>query len=160
MELRLRYQTDREICATWGPVVIRICDGVRSEREDLVRVKQLFDELLESHKTVAMLLVFTHGTPLPDGPTERYAKETMLGYGNRLVLGATLLGMGFWASTVAAAMGLIARAVGYGNMFIERTAERSIERLADELVGLDADALSAVYQQLWGELVGDARQAS
>jgi hypothetical protein len=157
---QLRFQSDREICATWGPVVIRICDGVRTEVEDLVRVQRVFDELLATHETVAMLLVFTHGTPLPDGPTHRYTKEAMAGYGDRVIFGVALLGMGFWASTVSAAMGLIARALGRGTVFIEKTVERACGRLAAELVGLDADKMLAVYQQLWDQLVSRARRAS
>lgn len=160
MELKVRFRTDHEICATWGPVVIRISDGVRTEIEDLVRVQKLFDELLESHKTIAILLVLTHGTPPLDATTQRHAKESMVRYKDRLVLSVALLGLGFWASTMRGALGLLVRVVGGTNMWLEGSVERAVERLSYELVGIHADALMTVYQQLWDELVGRARRAS
>jgi hypothetical protein len=158
VDLRLHYQTDREICATWGPVVIRICDGVRTEMEDLLRVQKLFEELFTAHKTVAMLLVFMHETPLPDAQTQRYAMESMLVYKDRVILSVAALGLGFWASAMNSALSMIVRVAGPGNMFLETSVERAAERLALELVGLDAEALVAVYQQLWDQLVTSARR--
>lgn len=158
VELRLRHQSDREVCASWGPVVIRICDGARTEMEDLLRVQQVFDELLETHETVAILLVFMHGTPPPDAQAQRYVRESVARYRDRLILSAALLGLGFWASTARATLGLVARVVGPGNMWLENSVDRAIDRLAFELVGLDANALLTVYQQLTDQLVTSARR--
>ena len=69
-----------------GPVVIRVCDGARTEVEDLERVLPLFDELLETPADIAMISVFTHGTPMPDALTQRHAKESMHRYDEHLVL--------------------------------------------------------------------------
>jgi hypothetical protein len=160
LELRLHYHTDREICATWGPVVIRICDGVRTEIEDLDRVAKVFDEVLTTHKTVAVLLVLTHGTPpLMDIQTQRHAKEAMLRYGNRLLLCGAVLGLGFWASAMRATLSFFMRVAGPNNMWVESSVERAVDRLASELVGIDADGLLVVYQQLWDQLVSRARRA-
>jgi hypothetical protein len=155
--MQLRYQTDREICATLGAVVIRICDGNRTELDDLVRVEKLFEELLETHANIALLLVVTHGTPLPDAAVHRYSMEATQGYGDRLVLSVALLGLGFWASTVRATMGAFTRVLRRGNIWLEGSVERAIERLTGELVGIDADALLAAYQELWDALVRGAR---
>jgi hypothetical protein len=159
VELRLRYQSDREICATWGAVVIRICDGAQTEIEDLRRVQQLFDELLETRTTIAMLLVFTHGTALPDQATQRFAKESMGAYEERLVISVAVLGLGFWASTMRSALGTIIRVVRRGDVWLEGSVERAITRLTTDLVGIDADALMAVYQELWNELARSTRRA-
>lgn len=156
--MQVRYQTDREICATRGPVVIRICDGFRSELDDLRRVEQLFDELLETHAHIAILLVLTHGTPLPDAAAHRYSMESAQRYGDRLVLCVALLGLGFWASTVRATMGAFTRVLRRGNIWLEGSVERAIERLTTELVGIDADALMTTYKELWDELGRGARQ--
>lgn len=97
--MQARYQTDREICATWGPVVLRICDGVRTEIDDVLRLHLLFDELLETRADIAMLLVYTHGTPMPDAVTQHYAADSMRTYGERIGLSVAALGMGFWPCT-------------------------------------------------------------
>lgn len=153
--MQLRHQTDREICATWGPIVIRICDGVDTEVDDLLRVTKVFDELLETHVNIAMLLVLTHDTPVPGIAARRFAMESMQGYGDRLLLGVAVLGLGFWASTARATMAMITHALR-GNVWMEGSVERAIERLTAELVGIDPGALMTAYQELWDELGGGA----
>lgn len=157
MQTQLRYQTDREICATWGPVVIRICDGVRTEIDDLRRLDLVFDELLEIRPDIAMLLVYTHGTPMPDAVTQQYVADSMRTHGDRLGLFVAALGMGFWAMTVRTTMETLARAIGR-RVWLEGNVEQASTRLSTNLIGIDADALVAVYRELWNELVRGARQ--
>jgi hypothetical protein len=157
VQTQLRYQTDREICATWGPVVIRICDGVRTEIDDLRRLDLLFDELLATRADVVLLLVYTHGTPMPDGVTQRYAADSMATYGDRLSLCVAALGMGFWAMTVRSTLETLARNIGR-SVWLENSIEQAITRLSKNLVGIDADALLVVYRELWDELVRGARR--
>lgn len=157
MQTQLRYQTDREICATWGPVVIRICDGVRTEIDDLRRLDLVFDELLEIRPDIAMLLVYTHGTPMPDAVTQQYVASSMRTHGDRLGLFVAALGMGFWAMTVRTTMETLARAVGR-RVWLEGNVEQASTRLSTNLIGIDADALVAVYRELWNLLVSGARQ--
>lgn len=157
MQTQLRYQTDREICATWGPVVLRICDGVRTELEDLRRLDLLFDELLATRADIAMLLVYTHGTPMPDAATQLHAVDSMRSYGDRLGLSVAALGMGFWAMTVRKTLETFARAAGHG-VWLEGNVEQAIARLSANLIGIDADALMAAYQELWNELIRGSRR--
>jgi hypothetical protein len=152
VELRLRYRSEQEICATWGPVVIRICDGAPTHVEDLHRVTKVFDELLETHPNIAMLLVTTHGTALPDGETQRYAKHSLLRYEERLIIVAALLGLGFWASALRAAIAGVMRVLRHENLWMENSVETAISRVTMELIGLDGEALLAAYEQLWAEL--------
>jgi hypothetical protein len=157
LQTQLRYQTEREICATWGPVVIRICDGVRTEIDDLRRLDSLFDELLVTRADIAMLLVYTHGTPMPDAVTQQHAANSMRIHGDRLGLFVAALGMGFWAMTVRTTMGAFARAIGR-SVWLEDTVEQASTRLCTNLIGIDADALVVAYRELWNELGRGARQ--
>jgi hypothetical protein len=157
VQLQLRHQSEREVCATWGPIVIRICDGLRTEIDDLRRVELLFDELLETHTNTGMLLVFTQGTPMPDGATQRYAGNSMNNYGDRMVLSVAMLGLGFWASAVRAAFGTLAR-IARRHMWIEGSVEQAVARLCMDLVGPDPDALMAVYRELWDVLAPSTRK--
>jgi hypothetical protein len=159
VELRIRHRTSQEICATWGAMVIRICDGVRTELDDMVRVRALFDELLAQRPAIGMLLVFTHGTPLPTTAVQRYASSSMRELDGKLVLAVAMLGLGFWASSFRATVDAIARMVSGGTMAIEGTVEAAVQRLCAELIGSDPQALLDVYQQLWAELESGHQQA-
>ena len=147
----IRHRSDREICATWGAVVVRICDGNRTEIADLERVDVLFDELLAKHESIGMLLVFTHDTPLPTLPTQRYAARSLERLRGRVLLAIATVGLGFWASTFTSAVDAILRAVD-GKIAIETTAEKAVERLAGELIGIDPVELLRVYRELSAEL--------
>ena len=152
MRLEIRYRGEREICATWGAVVTRICDGVRTEIDDLIRVNALFEELLQQRPAIGMLLVFTHGTPLPTPATQRFAITAMRELDDKLVLSVAALGLGFWADALRASIATIARIVAGSTIAIEHSVEAAAQRLAAELIGIDPDALLGVYRQLWAEL--------
>jgi hypothetical protein len=152
MAPEIRYRSSQEICATWGAVVIRICDGVRTEIDDLVRVQALFDELLEHHRAIGMLMVFTHETPLPTPATQRHAVSSMRQYNDKLVLSVAMLGLGFWANSFRVALDAIAGMLGHGTISISATAETAAQRLAMELIGIDPDALTVAFRQTWAEL--------
>jgi hypothetical protein len=156
VQTQLRHQTEREICATWGPVVIRICDGVRTESDDVHRLDRLFGELLATHPDIAMLLVYTHGTPMSDAVTQQCVAECMRKHGERLGLFVAALGMGFWAMTVRSTIESLARATGR-SVWLKGDVEEAITRLTTNLIGIDAEALVAVYGELWNELCRGAR---
>lgn len=148
----VRHQTAQEVCATWGAIVIRICDGVRTDVEDLQRVESLWQELLDSHHTIGMLLVFTHDTPLPTAATQRYAKQVLPRYDDALVLSAAILGLGFWASAFRAGLDALMRIARGGTVAIEGSVEAAAERLTRELVGIDPAALLEVVRELLAKL--------
>ncbi len=148
----IRFRSAQEICATWGAVVIRICDGGRTELDDLARVELLFDELLETRTAIGMLLVFTHETPLPTTATQRYAINSMSRYGDKLVVAVATLGLGFWASAFRTSLDAVLRLLRGGNMSMEGNVEAASRRLATELIGIDPDALLSAYRGLWAEL--------
>ncbi len=152
MEPEIRYRSAHEVCAIWGAVVIRICDGVRTEVEDLERVDKLFDELLATHGAIGMLLVFTHDTPLPTPAAQRYTMSSMSRYGPRLTIAVAALGLGFWASALRSTVDMILRVVRARNAVVEGSAEAAVSRLANELIGIDPDALLSAYEGLWSEL--------
>jgi hypothetical protein len=152
VEFEVRYQTAQEICASVGPIVIRICDGSDTEFEDLIRVDQLFRELLEVHANIGMLLVFTHGTPMPNANAQAHAREVMRELGDRLVIAIALLGLGFWSSAVRTTLSTLVRAVGHGGISIEGSVELAVARLTTELIGIDGDELLRAYGLLWAQL--------
>ena len=82
----------------------------------------------------------------------------MQAYDGRLVLSVAVLGLGFWASAMRGSIGALVRVVSRGDVWLEGSVERAIARLTTDLVGLDPDAIAAVYHELWDELVRGTRQ--
>lgn len=157
MESVIHFRSGQEICASWGPVVIRICDGVRTEIDDLDRVQGLFEQLLAARPLVGMLLVFTHGTPLPIPTTQRHAANRMRELDGKLVMSVAMLGLGFWATAMRATFDLLIRTVSRGTIAIEGTIETAAMRLSSELIGVDPEALLEVHHRLWSELEQERR---
>jgi hypothetical protein len=155
VEPTIRFRSSREICATHGPTIIRICDGVRTEIEDLIRVNALFDEQLEEWPAIGMLLVFTHETPLPTATTQHFAVDTMRRYSDKLVIAVALLGLGFWASAFRTCVSGVVRVLRGGSVAIEGSADAAITRLSTELIGIDPEALRQAYLHLWTSLERD-----
>ena len=133
--------------------MIRVCDGGRTEIADLERVEALFDELLASKPVIGMLLVFTHDTPLPSPATQRHAAAGLLRLRGRVMVATATVGLGFWATSFRAGLDAVFRALG-GGVVVETRVEAAAERLAGELIGIDAEGLVAVYERLWAELTG------
>ncbi|MCA9687189.1 MAG: hypothetical protein KC457_33830, partial [Myxococcales bacterium] len=110
-----------------------------------------FEELLTRHRHVGILLVFHHGTPMPAGPAQRFAMDSTRRLGDRLVMSTALLGLGFWADAARGALSTLLRLVGT-TLSVESSVEQAIARLTLDFVGIDPDALMAVYRDLWQQL--------
>ena len=148
MQLDLRYQTPREVCAIWGPVVLRIVDGAQTEQPDIDRVHALLEELLAAWPSVGMLVIAHHGNPTPNLASLRYSKQLMDRFGSRLVIGITLLGLGFWAEAARASADLFMRLARGSTVALESSVEQAVRRMALELVGVDDEGLWAACEQL------------
>lgn len=147
MQLDVHYQSPREVCATWGPVVLRIVDGAATEQADIDRIHVLLEALLRSWPSVGMLVIAHHGNPTPSLATLRYSKQLMDRFGSRLVVAITLLGLGFWAEAARASADLFVRLARGSTVALESTVEQAVRRMALELVGLDAEGLRAACAQ-------------
>lgn len=148
MQLEVVYRTDQEICGIWGPVVIRIVDGASTERPEIDRVRELLTRVLAEWPSMGMLLIAHHGTPQPSLTAMRYSKILMDDIEPRLVIGITLLGLGFWAAAARATASLLMRMTRGNGVMLESSVEATVRRMALELVGLDAEGLLAASNEL------------
>jgi hypothetical protein len=146
--LEIKYQSDTQVWATWGPVLIRIVDGAPTEPSDLDRLRLLFLELLDEWPTIGMLLIAHHGSPIPSITTLRYATQLMVSFEDRLVVSAALLGLGYWAEASRAALNFFTSLVRGNTFILAGSVESAIDKMAFELVGLDRQQLCSAATEL------------
>jgi hypothetical protein len=147
--LDVRHQVANEICAIWGPVVIRLVDGARTEPSDIDRVRVMLEELIDHWPTIGMLTIAHHGTPLASVATMRYSMQRMGNLEDRLVVGIALLGLGFWADAGRTTVEFMTRLANRRNTFmLGNSVESVVDRMAFELVGLEREQLCSAYDEL------------
>jgi hypothetical protein len=146
--LEIKHQSDTQVYATWGPVLIRIVDGAPSEPSDMDQLHVIFLELLDEWPTIGMLLIAHHGNPVPNLTTLRYANQLMGELDDRLVISIALLGLGYWAEAGRAAISMLTRLVRGNTYFFASSVDDAIEKLVLELVGLDRAQLSSTCTDL------------
>jgi ABC-type amino acid transport substrate-binding protein len=112
---------------------------------------ELVDTLLARYAAVAFLVVVEHGAPNPE-PEERRRMQTSLAeYGDRLVIGYAFCGLGFWASAMRTVLVGISRLAG-APVIAHGSVEATAQHIARELIGLDADVMTALCEQLRADL--------
>ena len=147
MTLEIHHRTEAEVIASEGPVVFRIINGARTDVEDVARVFEIVDGILERQAAAGLFVAVEHGSPLPSAEVRRFVGERMPLYGERLVVGYALTGLGFWASAARLFTVGLAK-LGRITTIIESSTEAIAERMALELVGLDGQALARRVEEL------------
>jgi hypothetical protein len=146
--LEIKHQSDTQVYATWGPVLIRIVDGAVTEPRDMDRLHVQFLEMLDEWPTIGMLLVAHHGSPIPSLATMRYGNQLMAQLDDRLVVGVALLGLGYWAEASRAAINFLTRFVRGNTYILASSVESAVDKMAFELVGLDREQLCLATAEL------------
>lgn len=147
MELVPHYVNHEQALACLGPVVIRVIWTARTEPDDIDRVAQLLDRVLEHAPAAGLWVVVHHDSPVPDGATRRYGGRVMKRYDKHVCIVYSLLGLGFWASAASAAMSAISKLSG---VYSPRTQslEAGAQHLCSEFIGLNPGPLLAAHDTL------------
>lgn len=151
VELKVRWASEAEILANYGPVVIRILDRGPTELEHIDRMREIFEGPLADRPAVGLLVVVHHDTPLPSAATRRHASQLLDELGDRCSLAVAAVGMGFWASAMratATGLSLLLRR----RLIFETELDRAAQRLSAELVGIDPVGIVAAHDQLYADL--------
>lgn|GEM_PF-2330334 len=151
MDLHIHYRSDREIVAEAGPLFFRVVNGVETDQAAVDRLVMVLDQLLERRPTVGMIAIIEHGTPTPTPEIRQRVDTELRRYGDRLVVGYALLGLGFWAFD-ANEFAASRAANTDAPVFAERSVAKLAGRMAAELIGLDADAVARSCEQLRASL--------
>jgi hypothetical protein len=146
--LEIKYQSDTQIYATWGPVLLRIADGAPTEIAEINRSHAISLELLEQWPTIGSLLIAHHGNPTPSFATMRYARQLMNGLEDRMVVCVATLGIGYWAQAARVTTSFFARLIPGNSFVLAGSVESAVERMTFELVGLDPAQLHSACIEL------------
>jgi hypothetical protein len=149
--LRIHSRTPGEIVAQLGPVVIRVVGGYETTEASILGLFDVIAEVLREHPVLAMLVVVEHGSPVPTGEVRRCIDEQLTNYADCVITGYAMLGLGFWAQQARDFAQDRTRLEGC-TILVDIELARLVERLASELVGIDAEQLIEVAQQLRAEL--------
>jgi hypothetical protein len=147
VEVIVQHQTSGERLVTRGPLMVRVLDGGPSTIEDVDLACELLEQMLEQYPAIALVVIVEHGTPVPPIAVFRYTTERFGAYGDRVLLGSCLLGLGFWAKTALSSMTTALRFTGTLTVLTETNLESLARQLSFELVGLDPADLVAFFEQ-------------
>jgi hypothetical protein len=157
VELMIHHRTSSKLLASKGPMIFGVLSGPGSSALELA--VEVIDAQLERYPAVSFLLVVEHGSPTPTPEERRRMQASLATYGDRLVVGYALCGLGFWANAVRSIMVAVSRLAGteiiaYGSV------EATAKHIARELVGVDADEMTATCEQLRAQLREEASSAA
>lgn len=140
MELHLHYRSDREVVAEAGPLLVRVVNGVETDQSSVDRLVTTLDSMLARRTLIGMVVIVEHDSPRPSPEIRERVDKELRRYGEQIVLGYALLGLGFWAFDAG---GFAAeRVASLGTVvLVERELGPLAERMALELVGVDAERL-------------------
>ena len=130
-----------------GPVLIRVITSAPTEIVDFERCTRVVDDILLRAPAAGIWVVVHHGAPIPDSSTRRYMGQKLKGYGERVSVAFSLLGLGFWTSGAIAATVAINKVFGV-NSPITTSVEAGAERLCMDLIGLNPERLVAGHATL------------
>jgi hypothetical protein len=149
VEVQVHREVPGEYLVSRGHVLVRFLDGGSTTLEDIDFACELFDRMLERHSAIAVLAVIEHGTPVPPHAVRVYNGERFGSYGDRVVIGVCMLGLGFWAKAAYAAVTMIMRfSSKKTTTVLETNLEALASRMALELVGLDPEGLVEFCEQI------------
>jgi len=149
----VHFQSERELIATFGPLVVWIDKGADARSHGIDRLAEIFEGVLSEQPAVAVLLVLYEGTRLPEGASRDSAAVLFDSLGDRFVgLTAILHGAGFWASALRSAVtGLGLELERQTSMHVFSTIEPAAEHLAGQL-GISAQDVATTYLALEARL--------
>jgi hypothetical protein len=147
VELQIHQLDGGHAIASFGPVIIRVITTAPTTTAVIDEFGRLIESALARWPTCGVWVVVHHGAPIPDGDARRHAGRVFGAFGDRQCVVYTLLGLGFWSSAAIAVSLVLAKLIGQ-HPLIETSIEAGAERLGLELIGIDAEKLAVIHDEL------------
>jgi hypothetical protein len=147
VELQIHHIDGGHAIASFGPVLIRVITSARTDTAVLDEVARLSGLALTRWPMIGVWVVAHHGAPLPDGDARRHSGLVLRPFRDRSCVVFSLLGLGFWASAAIAVSKVLALLSGH-HPLINTSVEDGAERLGLELIGVDAEKLAVIHDEL------------
>jgi hypothetical protein len=147
VELQIHRLDGGHAIASFGPVLIRVITTAPTDPAIIDELARLTELTLGRWPMCGMWVVVHHGAPIPDGDVRRHAGRVLGPFRERQCVVYSLLGLGFWSSAAIAVSIVLAKLIGQRPL-ISTTVEAGAERLGLELIGVDAEKLAAIHDEL------------
>jgi hypothetical protein len=147
VELQIHRLDSGHAIANFGPVLILVITTAETDAALIDELARQTEHTLSSWPMCALWVVVHHGTPIPDGEVRRHTGRALRPFRERQCVVFSLLGLGFWASAAIAACMVFAKLIGQRPL-IESSVEAGAERVGLELIGVDAEKLAVVHDEL------------
>jgi hypothetical protein len=148
VELQILHADGGHAIASFGPVLIRVITSARTDAASLDELARLCEGALARWPMIGIWVVVHHGAPIPDSDVRRYAGRVLRPHSDRTCAVFSLLGLGFWSSAAIAVSKVFAKMLGQQPR-INTSVEEGAEQLGLELIGVDAEKLAVIYDELF-----------
>jgi hypothetical protein len=147
VELQIHQLDGGHAVASYGPVLIRVITTAPTDIAVLDEIARLSEQALARWPMIGVWVVVHHGAPIPDSEARRHAGRVLRPLRDRQCVVFSLLGLGFWSSAAIAVTTVLAKLIGHVPM-IETSVEAGADRLGIELIGIDAEKLAVIHDEL------------
>jgi hypothetical protein len=133
--------------ASFGPVIIVVITTAPTDTAFVDELARLTELALVRWPMCAIWAVVHHGAPVPDSEVRRHAGRVLRPFRSRQCVVYSMLGLGFWAGTAIATTTVLAKLMGQRPL-IETSVEAGADRIGIELIGVDAEKLAVIHDEL------------
>lgn len=158
MELQIHQLDGGHAVASFGPVLIRVITSAGTDIAVIDELARLSEVALTRWPMIGMWIVVHHGAPIPDSELRRHAGRVLRPLRGRQCLVFSLPGLGFWAAAAITVSRMFAKMVGQ-HPLIGTSIEDGAERLGHELIGVDAEKLAVIHDELLEAIQAHAKRA-
>jgi hypothetical protein len=147
VDLEIHQLDGGRALASFGPVIIAVITTAPTDTafvDELVRLTEL---ALVRWPMCGIWVVAHHGAPLPDSEVRRHSGRVLRPFRDRQCVVYSMLGLGFWAGTAIATSMALAQLLGQRPL-IETSVEGGADRIGIELIGVDAEKLAVIHDEL------------
>jgi hypothetical protein len=147
VDLEIHRLDSGRALASFGPVIIVVITTASTDTAFIDELVRLTEVALARWPMCGIWIVAHHGAPVPDSEVRRHSGRVLRPFRDRQCVVYSMLGLGFWAGTaIATSMGL-AKLLGQRPL-IETSVEGGADRLGIELIGVDAEKLAVIHDEL------------
>jgi hypothetical protein len=147
VELEIHQIDGGHAIASFGPVIFLVITTATTSIAVVDEIARLSGIAVTRWPMVGIWVVVHHGAPIPDTEVRRHMGRVLSPFRDRQSVVLSLLGLGFWTGAAIAASTVIAKLIGQRPM-IETSVEDGADRLGLELIGVDAEKLAVIHDEL------------
>jgi hypothetical protein len=158
VDLEIHQLDGGRAVASFGPVIVVVITTAPTDTRFIDELARLSELALVRWPMCAIWVVAHHGAPIPDNEVRRHSGRALRPFRDRQCVVYSLLGLGFWTVAAVAATTMLAKLMGQRPL-IETSVEAGADRIGLELIGVDAEKLAVIHDELLETIQAQAKLA-